>query len=279
MNINDAKSNKSPKESINPATWATLLAGWVQFAQSAVALPKDEQGERWRESIAPTISLHAHAMALGEIDTIDPVERPLAMDRSELGIKEQIATLNQVWRSEPMPESIIELIEDAKDAWELALHEGVVWIVNSDRFIAFHPAHLAEELLDAGFIGEVLVASPGIEMFKGAPVVIARENAGGQPGDDILQLIQRYLKMCEGKVEAPSILRPICQVYRQFDFLKGGAAKDVVAPVLGDLQSGQPLLIPIVSGGAMGAIPMPRKVNQPMGIVKVEWIDESQSDS
>src|SRR5690606_34338419 len=59
VNTNDAKTNESPNESLNSTTWATLLAGWVQFAQSAVALPRDEQGQRWRDSIAPTISLHA----------------------------------------------------------------------------------------------------------------------------------------------------------------------------------------------------------------------------
>src|SRR5690606_37986826 len=38
-------------------TWATLLGGWFQFAQRAVALPADAQGQRWKDSVAPAIGL------------------------------------------------------------------------------------------------------------------------------------------------------------------------------------------------------------------------------
>lgn len=267
----------TPPKTHDTTTWATLLAGWVHYAQSAVGLPKTEEGQRWRDSVAPTIALHAIAMALGEIEKVDPEERPLAMDKSELGIKEQAALLNDIWRSEPMPESITELIQDARDAWEVALHEGVVWIVTSERFKAFHPADLAEMLLNEGFIGEVLIASPGVEMFKGAPVAICRENFGGEPGPDIVQMIDAYLAACDGKVDHPQIIRPICQVYRQYNFLAGGVDKDLVAPVTGDLQSGQPLLIPVVSGGAICPVPLPPKASKPLGPVPVEWLrDEDE---
>lgn len=273
----------TPPISHDPTTWATLLAGWVHYAQSAVALPDTEQGQRWKDSVAPTIALHAHAMALGEIDKLDPEERPLAMDKSELSIKEHAAALNQIWRGEPMPESISELIQDAKDAWEVVLHEGVAWMVKSERFKSFHPGDLAEMLLDAGFIGEVLISTPGVEMFTGAPVAICRENFGGEPGPDIVQMIDAFLHACDGQVEHPQIIRPVCQVYRQFNFLAGGAQKDLVAPVTGDLQPGQPLLIPVVSGGAICPVPLPPKMSKPLERVPVEWIadnaEESSSDS
>ncbi len=267
--------------STDPISWSTLLAGWVSFAQRALALPKDEQGQRWRDSVAPTIGLHALAMALGEIDKVDPEERPLAMDKSEIGIKAHVAELNEIWRGEPMPESIIELIEDAKAAWELALYEGVAWIVASERFVAFHPAELGDALLDAGYLGEVMIATPGIEMFKGAPIAIARNNSGGQPEDDILRMIQDFLEACEGQVEHPLIVRPVCQVYRQFDFLNPGCAKDLVAPVIGELQAGQPLLIPVVSGGQMCPVPLPPKLGKPLDAVEVEWLepDDDTPDS
>lgn len=259
-------------------SWSTLLTGWVQFAQRAVALPKDEQGQRWRDSVAPSIGLHALAMALGEIDKVDSEERPLAMDKSEISIKAHVAELNAIWRSEQMPESIVDLIEDAKYAWEAALHEGVVWVVTSDRFESFHPAELGEALLDAGYIGEVMLSSPGTEMFKGAPVAIVRNNAGGQPEDDVLNMIQGFLNACDGEVDHPQIIRPICQVYRQYDFLNGGAAKDIVAAVTGELQSGQPMLIPVVSGGEMCAVPLPPRKGKPMDPVEVVWL-ENDADS
>ena len=261
-----------------PISWSTLLAGWIQFAQSAVALPKTVEGQRWKDSVAPTIGLHALAMALGEIDQVDPDERPLAMDKSEIGIKDHVAQLNEIWRSEPMPQAIIEMIEDAKEAWEIAIHEGVVWVVKSERFVSFHPGELGNALLEAGYIGEVLIVSPGVEMFAGAPIAIARNNAGGQPEDDVLRMIQRYLDACDGDLEHPQIIRPVCQVYRQFDFLNGGAAKDLVAPVTGDLQAGQPLLIPVVSGGEMCPVPLPPRAGKPMDPVEVVWV-ENESDT
>jgi hypothetical protein len=268
-----------PPKTTDNSTWAALLAGWVHYAQSALSLPESEQGQRWKDSVAPTIALHAHAMALGEIEKIDPEERPLAMDKAELGIKEQAARLNEIWRAEPMPGAIIELIEDAREAWEVALHEGVVWIVKSERFKSFHPGELAEMLLDAGFIGEVLVATPGTEMFAGAPVAICRENFGGQPDDDVLTMIDAYLSACNGEVDHPQVIRPVCQVYRQFNFLAGGAEKDIVAPVTGDLQSGQPLLIPVVSGGASCPVPLPPKVSKPLDAVQVEWMGSGGEES
>lgn len=260
-------------------TWAALLAGWVHYAQRAVALPDTEEGQRWKDSVAPTIALHAHAMALGEIEKLDPEERPLAMDRAELGIKEHASALNDIWRSEPMPGAIIELIEDAKHAWEVALHEGVAWIVKSERFKSFHPAELAEMLLDAGFIGEVMIATPGIEIFKGAPVAVCRENFGGQPDDDVLQMIDAFLHACDGEIDHPQIIRPICQVYRQFNFLAGGAQKDLVAPVTGDLHAGQPLLIPVVSGGASCPVPLPPKLSKPLDPVPVEWLSDDDTEN
>jgi hypothetical protein len=268
-----------PPSSPDNTTWAALLAGWVHYAQRAVALPDTEEGQRWKDSVAPTIALHAHAMALGEIEKVDPEERPLAMDRAEIGIKEHAASLNEIWRSEPMPEAIDELIEDARNAWELALHEGVAWVVKSERFKSFHPGELAEMLLDAGFIGEVLISTPGVEMFTGAPVAVCRENFGGQPDDDVLQMIDAYLHACDGEVEHPQIIRPICQVYRQFDFLAGGAQKDLVAPVTGDLQAGQPLLVPVVSGGAVCPVPLPPKVSKPLDPVRVEWMDDEDAEN
>ncbi|MCA9275401.1 MAG: hypothetical protein KDA29_05200 [Phycisphaerales bacterium] len=268
-----------PPSTPDNTSWAALLAGWVHYAQRAVALPNTEEGQRWKESVAPTIALHAHAMALGEIEKLDPEERPLAMDRAELGIKEHASTLNEIWRSEPMPGAIIELIEDAKHAWEVALHEGVAWIVKSERFKSFHPAELAEMLLNAGFIGEVLIATPGVEMFEGAPVAVCRENFGGQPDDDVLQMIDAFLHACDGEIDHPQIIRPICQVYRQFNFLAGGAQKDLVAPVTGELQAGQPLLLPVVSGGASCPVPLPPKLSKPLDPVPVEWLSDDDTEN
>jgi hypothetical protein len=262
-----------------PVTWTTLLAGWTEFAQSAVALPDSPDSDRWRRSVAPAIALHASAMALAELTRLDPEERPLAMDRAEMTIREQAAALNAAWRAEPMPESLTGLIDDARLAWECALHEGLEWTVESDRLVAMHPADLAEKLLDAGFVGEVLVPAPGVPLFKGSVCATARERDGGPPDDEITDLIRAYLKRAEGKAaKQPAISLPVRQVYRQFDFAKGGPVRDLVAPVVGEFPPGQPLLVPVVSGGAACTVPLPPKVSAELAPLPVEFVGEIRAD-
>lgn len=255
-------------------TWATLLAGWTEFARSGVALPDEGDAGRWKRSLAPAIALHAVAMALTELIRIDPEERPLAMDRSEMTVREQASALNEVWRGEAMPGSLTELIDDARHAWEAALHEGVEWTVESDTFVAFHPADLAEKLLDAGFVGEVMAPAPGVPLFKGSVCATARERDGGPVDDEIRAIVQEYLRRAEGRCsKRPMVSLPLRQVYRQFDFAKGGPVRDLLAPVVGELPSGQPLLIPVVSGGAPGSIPPPRGVTK-MSPIPVESLGD-----
>ncbi|MEM9373600.1 MAG: hypothetical protein AAGA55_08135 [Planctomycetota bacterium] len=237
------------------ATWAALLAGWTEFASSAVALPDDAEGSRWKDSVAPAIALHATSMALPDLIKLDPEERPLAMDRSEMIIREQSAALNANWRGEPMPQTLSELIDEARLAWERALHEGLEWSATSPRFVASQLAVLAESLLDAGFVGEVCVVNPGTTAFAGSIIATARERDGGPVDDEIAGIVSDHLGRCDGAFGEPVVALPIRQMYREMDFLKGGPVRDVRTPVVGVLPAGQPLLIPVVSGGAPGAIP------------------------
>lgn len=271
-------SEKPSLNTTDTTTWATLLAGWVQFAQSAVALPKDETGERWRASIAPAIGLHAISMALTELHKLDPDERALAMDKAELGIKEYAATLNQAWGGEPMPETLMTLMSDARIAWEESLHEGVVWIVSSERFVTRHPADSTDKLLDTDFLGEIFIATPGTTLFEGAPVAWTRDNEGGQPDDLVIKIIDEYLRSCDGETFDPQIVRPVHQVYRQFNFLGGGIQRDYVAPVTGELPPGQPLLIPLLAGGEICPVPLPPRSAKPTDPVPVEWAEAENED-
>jgi len=260
-------------------TWASLLAGWVQFAQSAVALPEGEEGDRWRASIAPAIGLHALSMALAELHTLDPAERPLAMDKAEIGIKEHASGINTAWISEPMPESLSELINDAKSAWEDSLHEGVVWRCKSERFVTRHPGEIGLAMRQVGFVGEVFVAAPGIEMFKDAPIAWCRDQSGGMPDEQIVEFIDGFLQTCTGKTERPEIMRPLHQVYRQMDFLAGGPTHDLAAPITGDLPAGQPLLVPVIIGGEICSVSLPPKSGKPLEPLPVKWATVRVEDS
>lgn len=267
MNIN----KHSTHETADTTTWASLLAGWVQFAQTAVALPDDQEGDRWRDSIAAAIGLHALSMALTELHTLDPSERSLAMDKAELGIKEHATAINAAWSAEPMPESLSELIEDAKNAWDDSLHEGVVWRCKSERFTTRHPGEIGLAMREAGFMGEIFIAAPGVEMFKDAPVAWCRDQSGGMPDEQVVEFIHGFLQTCTGQIEAPEIMRPLHQVYRQMDFLAGGITHDLAAPVTGDLPAGQPMLVPVVIGGEICSVSLPPKSGKPLDQIEVKW--------
>ena len=258
----------------DPTTWAALLAGWVEFAQGAVALPDDATGRAWKDSVAPAIGLHAVAMALGELHTLDRDERALAMDKSELTIKQHARELREAWGVEPMPEALCELVDDAQHAWESSLYEGVVWRVESERFVPDHPGEIGLWLKDAGFDGEVFIATPGIPMFTGAPVAWCRDRSGGQPDERVVGLLDEFLRSCDGGIGRPELMRPIHQVYRKFDFSGAGAPRDLVAPVVGELPAGQPMLVPVISGGEVGRVPLPPRAGPPMDPVEVRWSTE-----
>ena len=263
----------------DPQTWAVLLAGWVEFAQGAVALPEDATGRAWKDSVAPAIGLHAIAMALGELHTLDRDERTLAMDKAELTIKQHARELREAWGAEPMPEALHELVDDAQYAWESSLHEGVVWRVESGRFVADHPGEIGLWLRDAGFGGEVFVSTPGVAMFADAPVAWCRDHSGGQPDDRVVGLMDEFLRSCEGVIGRPELMRPIHQVYRQFDFVNGGASRDLVAPVVGELPPGQPMLVPVISGGDVGSVPLPHRGAKEIGPVDVEWTSVEEREA
>ena len=262
---------KSTHTNSDTTTWASLLAGWVQFAQTALALPETDEGDRWRDTVAPAIGLHALAMALAELHTLDPEERPLAMDKAEIGIKEHAAAINSAWSGEPMPESLAELIDDAKSAWEDSLHEGVVWRCKSDRFVTRHPGEIGLAMREAGFMGEIFIAAPGVEMFKDAPVAWCRDQSGGMPDEQVVEFVHGFLETCTGKTEQPEIMRPLHQVYRQMDFLAGGPSHDLASPVTGELPAGQPLLVPVVVGGDICSVSLPPKSGKPMESLEVRW--------
>lgn len=127
--VGDPSDSKSSGHASDPLsdrglTWAALLAHWTDLARSAVALPEGEQGRRWRASVAPAITLHALAMALGEVDRLAMDERALAIDRAQILIDREGGALREVWDGAAMPGGLATLIEDAEHALQAALAGG-----------------------------------------------------------------------------------------------------------------------------------------------------------
>ena len=94
-------------------TWAVLLARWIEFAKSAVALPEDADGQRMRESVADVIMLQAVWFALQHLHELDGDERALGLDRAEVLIDKHERVLTERWGRD-MPAMMRELITDAR---------------------------------------------------------------------------------------------------------------------------------------------------------------------
>jgi hypothetical protein len=264
-------------EPLGAVTWAGLLAQWTEFARATGSL-RGGEGERWRSSAAPIIGLQAVTFALADLGRVGPGdERALALDRAEITIRTQSAALHEIWRGEAMSEELAALIGDARAALEMARGAGVQWLATAARVVLEHPAALVEDLLAAGFDGDLWVGAPGVPLFAGSPVAFVRGRHGGSPAGEVVAAIGEWLDGQEfqpaaggrgaagrgktvsgvGAAEAVGELR---QVYRQFDFSLGRAVRDVVVGFGRGLAAGQPLLVEAVRRGEGLGVPMsPRR--------------------
>jgi len=185
-------------------TWVMLLGHWTALAKSALALPRDAQGDRWRQAIAPIITLQALCHALGELDDLDADERALGLDKSELLIQTNTGQLHELWRGEPLPELVIGLIDDARDAFTTARQGGVEWTLLDEVAILEHPAELMAALEDLGFSGDLYLPTPGVPVFASAPVGYARGPHGGSPDEEAITLITAFWRACSVGVIGPT---------------------------------------------------------------------------
>lgn len=97
-------------------TWAVLLARWVEFARSAVALPTDAAGRRWRNAVPDIINLQAVWFSLEHFDELDPAQRSLGLDRARVLIDKHAGALRHAWKDRPLPGELKDLIADAEEA-------------------------------------------------------------------------------------------------------------------------------------------------------------------
>lgn len=105
-------------------TWTGLLAQWLNFAQAAVAIPKEADGDRWRASVPSIINLQAITFALADLGRLAPDERALALDKARLLIDEHAARLGAVWDGRLLSPALGEMIGDVEAAHAAAKTGG-----------------------------------------------------------------------------------------------------------------------------------------------------------
>ncbi|MBU6414433.1 MAG: hypothetical protein KGS45_13295 [Planctomycetes bacterium] len=269
-----APGDESSINQETPATtWTILLAKWVVLSQASLHLPKSEDGERWRSAIPAIINLQAVTHAMGDMDDIEDDERGPSFIKAKVLVQEQASTLHALWHDEPLPEMLTDCLSDANDAIELAQRTGLEWIVVGERLEFPHPGELIAILLATGFDGDLYVPTPGVDLFTDSPCAFLMARDGAPVHGKHAQIVADFLgdeaELGEG--------RQFRQVYRQFDFLKGGPVRDLVSDWK-TIQSGQPLLVQGIQQGQACGVTLPGKKGPPMKVLPVEFaINESEA--
>lgn len=97
-------------------TWSGLLARWIEFAQASLALPRDATGDAWRASVPHIINLQAVTFALGDVGSLSPADRPVALDKAEVLIDSSEKALLSHWVAGDLPPLLAEVIADSRVA-------------------------------------------------------------------------------------------------------------------------------------------------------------------
>lgn len=242
-------------------TWTSLLAHWTALAQTSLALPKNAEGQRWRDAVPSIIGLQAITQALAEIDRLElEGERAAAQDRAAVGIQQHAGALHALWKGEPLQEEVESFIRDARAALAATHEAGVEWCVTGERLVVDHPAELVAALLGAGFEGDLYVPVPGTVLFQRSPAAFARGPRGEAPESELTGAVRGFLNTggdSVGGVGGHQRVMRMRQVYRQFDFGKGGPVRDLVRPMDAELVAGQAQIVPAILRGEAQPVTMP----------------------
>ncbi len=255
-------------------TWAALLGKWTEFAQAALALPKEGEAGLLRAGVPDIIGLQAITHALGELDTLTtPGERALALDRAAVGIRAHESSLRSTWAGRALHPELRALIDDAFRALRAAREGGLEWRVAAPAMIAAHPAELLEALAAAGFSGDLFVPAPGVVLFQHCPAVFAR-GPHGQPAPPGARTAIETFYTDLGDPEFRPVMR---QAYRQFDFAKGRPVRDLVVDSNDAPPGGQPLLVAAMAAGKIVPVTLPPRRVEDVGELPVEFAGDARN--
>ena len=210
----------------NALTWTSLLAHWMDFARTSVALPADAEGYRWRQSVTPIITLQAVTFALGDLARLEHDERALARDKADILISDAAGALREAWGSHPMPETVLEVAADARRALAASSLVGVTELIWPGPGTMEMP-----RLPDPEPGGTLALMAPGTIVMPGEPVAWWADRAPVE------------IDGC--RVQVAGTPR---QVYRQID-ADGAITGDLIAPIADALPPGLPLLVPLLEHG------------------------------
>lgn len=257
-------------------TWAALLGRWTDFAAASVALPESGEPGRWKQAVGHVISLQAVTHALGEIVELELVDLPLAIDRAALAVREGVLAIQAIWGDQALAPQAAEICDDAELALALAESFGIEWAVESETWTGVHPGELAEALAESGLVAKLLVPTPGVPLYGSSPCAHLVPTRWDEESIGAVATVIEAFFTISGSV-GPAMVGPQRQVYRQFDFSRGGPVSDLVVPTALGVVSGQPLLVPAIVRGEACPVTLPPRRSAKFDPLPVHFV-ESQSD-
>jgi hypothetical protein len=213
--------------------WTALLAHATQLASAARAWGEGADGARLRASVAPLVQLQAVTLAMSQIDRLAPDHRAYARDQAELLQRAACASLRTAWGGEPMPDTVLQAMADARQSIANALYAGLRclrWNGPGSLVVPAWPSSAAE-------------VRGTLALMEAGTIALAGEVVAWWAGREPLA--------CVGCAEQP--LEAPVQVYRRFD-ASGRYESSATVPLHEGLPAGMPMLVPICVGDeAVGA--------------------------
>lgn len=225
--------------------WTMLLAQGVELAKASVSFPAGEAGDRWRESVVPLVESQAIRHAIAQLANLPFLERPIARDLAAVSLRRAASSLDSIWRGEPMPEAVLEVVEEADEALAQAAYAGLRMLRLSPsappQWLPEDPG-LASLAQNPGGRSTAAAMAPGTLVLPGSPIAWWATREDPALGD----------ALSDGEIVAA--VRPV-QVYREVDE-QGRIGGDLVAD-LEELPPGMPLLVPFwLDGEPIGTPPI-----------------------
>jgi len=179
----------------------------------------------------------ALTFALRDIARVREADRAVARDRAAVQIREAAAALDALWRGEPMPEDLLERIEQAERAWRASAYPGLLELVWPGPGELVMPELVGEGGADRPG-GTLLALAPGTVVLPGEPVALVAERPMPEiPGTEA------------------RLATELSQLYRTFDE-EGRWTGSFRHPVDDELPAGMPMLLPLWVQGEPLARPM-----------------------
>lgn len=208
--------------------WTALLAHATQLAQAARAWPEDGAGGRMRASVAPLVQLQAVTIAMDRLEEIARGRRAYARDQADLLVGRACETLRRTWHGEPMPESFLEAMSQARRAISDALYAGL-------RGLRW-PGPGAMVVPD--WCGGAQAPGGTLALMEPGTIALEGEIVGWWSDREDLD--------CPG-CECLPLSAPV-QIYRRFG-PDGRFEGSATVPLHEELPAGMPMLVPLLLAG------------------------------